>query len=261
MKRQFLKNAETATDIPADLEAYITELQLLYYVPLSYLIADESLLPMESLRFFLLDSNWTQALADGALSIGRVTAADGERDKTELGRALLNAGAALHLPRYSRMHSNHRSKLRNINGTSGTTTGFILRSELVRMLKGLEVSASDGQSELTLLRLDTFSNEIALGLFDGEMKSLSIAEPKTGLTFGLAPGEHILVPKDVTEDKLCKPLRNKSIDISLYKNEAGRLDASGLAAKLGENLGTDIGAAKLAFELIAVANRTIFDKD
>ncbi len=255
-------DASEAAAIPPDLENYVTELQLLYGVPLSYLVADEFLLPQESLRFFYIDNNWTQALADGALSIGRITAADGMHDQFRLASTLLNVRMMLHVPRHSRMHVNHKAKgllSANDKETAGLITGFLLRSELVRMFKGLEIGASDGKKELDMLRLDTFGDEIALGLFDGEMQHLVIAEPKTGLTFGLAPGEHMLVPKDVSEENLGQPLRNLSIDIRAYKNAAGRLDAAGLAKELGQRLDTEIGAAKLAFELIAVANRAVFE--
>ncbi len=265
MKRRLLRNIvnlSVVAGVPSDLEAYVTELQLLYGVPLSYLVADEFLLPQESLRFFHVDDNWTQALADGALSIGRVTVTDSMRDQRCLVATLPQARAMLHVPRRDCMHGNHQAKeLFATNGkkTAGIITGFLLRSELVRMLKGLEVSAYHKEKELDMLRLDTFAEEIALGLFDGEMTSLVIAEPKTGLTFGLAPGEKMLVPKDVTEENLGRPLRDKSIDINAYRNSSGRLDAAGLAKELGKILDEDIGAAKLAFELIAVANRAIFE--
>lgn len=278
MKRYFLESTDNTSDnVPSDLKDFVTELQLLYYVPLSYLIADETLLPTESIRFFHIDTNWTKALSDGALSIGRVTETDGAQDQLFLDHTITLARSALHLPRCNKMHHNHRKNaLRvwknkqtlntdnltvNDVKTDGVITGFMLRSELVRMLKGLEVSAYSGEAEIPLLRLDTLSDDIALGLFDGKMTSLVIAEPKTSLTFGLAEGEHMLVPKDVTEDNLGTPYKEKSIDINDYKNNAGRLNVFNLATELGKRLDTEMDSAKLAFELIAIANRAVFKED
>lgn len=281
MKRHFLKEINRLSiSIPADLGDYVKELQLLHYVPLSYLIADEAFLPPESLRFFHVDQNWTKSLTEGALSIGRVTTMDSHNDKCQLHSALRDSKENLHIPRLTKMHPNHRGKALKVFKTreefskvtisspltmtdvttDGVITGFIMHSELVRMLKGLEVNAYSGKEEIPLLRFDIFSDNIALGLFSGKMTSLVIAEPKTGLTFGLAPGEYTLVPKDVTEENLGRPLRDKSININGYKNDAGRLDVSSLAKELGKKLNTDIGSAKLAFELIAVANRAVFEE-
>ena len=39
-------------------------------MPFSYLVPDAELLPLESIRFFYLDRAWTDALVQGALSVG-----------------------------------------------------------------------------------------------------------------------------------------------------------------------------------------------
>lgn len=293
MKRHLLQNIgrinHMAADIDPDLKEFITELQLLHHVPISYIIADQSLLPSECLRFFYIDRNWTEALADGALSIGRVTEFDGEYDKVKLEYALNSSYASLHLPRCKKMHVNHIEKALNVfracdkirskdpaDGltindiqTDKVVTGFIMRSQLVSMLKNLEVSAYSGDSEIPLLRLDALSDDIAIGLFNGKITSLVISEPKTGLTFGVVKGvdkEGIpvpkLIPKDVSEEKLGVPIPEKEFIIdSTYKNRAGRLNVSKLQDELGKMLGTDIDPAKLAFELIAVANRAVFEEE
>jgi hypothetical protein len=260
MKRRYLNAKVNHAAVPDDLAEYVTELQVLRYVPLSYLVADSLQLPGESIRFFYVDSNWTEALADGALSIGRVTSEDAAGDKTMLGVALPKAKSDLHLPRLKLMHSNHRKRLAKAGATSGKITGFIMRSELVRQIKGLEVRAYSGQTELVLLRFDTFSDCIALGLFDGELDMLIIAEPKTGLTFGLAQGEKSIRLKDITEDNWGKYIDGKDIEIEGYVNAQGRIDASALAAEMSKRLNGAIGSGKFAFEMIAIANRARFEK-
>ena len=47
-------------------------LRLLEQVPFCYLVPDSLLLPPESIRFFYVDRNWTDALIQGALSVGTV---------------------------------------------------------------------------------------------------------------------------------------------------------------------------------------------
>lgn len=275
MQRSFLQNTDLRIGVPESLTDYVSELKLLYYVPLSYLIADKTLLPDESIRFFYLDSNWTEALVDGALSVGRVTGTDKELDTSRLRYALPRAERRLHVPRCGKMHENHRKNalklfknrrdpekltVRGVR-TVGSITGFIINSELVRMLKCLEVSAYNGDDEIPMLRLDTLSDETAIGLFDGKMTSLVISEPKIGLNFGLPPTERVLVPKSMSEESFGEPLKDKSIDIDGYKNAQGRLDASALAKELNNRLGEEIGSAKLAFQLIGVAERAIFKEE
>ncbi|KAF5644978.1 uncharacterized protein FTJAE_2602 [Fusarium tjaetaba] len=49
---------------------WVLDKMYLYSVPAQYLTTDPSHLPSESLRFFHVDRNWTDALVDGALSLG-----------------------------------------------------------------------------------------------------------------------------------------------------------------------------------------------
>ncbi|KAK0747048.1 hypothetical protein B0T18DRAFT_466613 [Schizothecium vesticola] len=49
-------------------------------IPAHYLIPDTSFLPQETLRFFYLDENWTDALVDGALSLANHWASSPEKD-------------------------------------------------------------------------------------------------------------------------------------------------------------------------------------
>ena len=53
--------------VPRELRGWLARLRLLEGVPFSYLVADEQLLPRESIRFFYLDRAWTDALVQGAL--------------------------------------------------------------------------------------------------------------------------------------------------------------------------------------------------
>lgn len=68
----------SATQLPDEVDAFLNDLTFLRHVPFNYLVPDPNLLPRESLRFFTVDRAWIECLRDGAFSIGRVTAADGE---------------------------------------------------------------------------------------------------------------------------------------------------------------------------------------
>ena len=65
--------------MPDSLTKWLGKLALLTGVPFNYLVPDERMLPLESIRFFYLDPNWVAALSDGAFSIGRNLTADKDR--------------------------------------------------------------------------------------------------------------------------------------------------------------------------------------
>src|SRR6476659_8803732 len=62
--------------VPAEIVRFLAHLRLLEGVPFSHLVADAELIPPETIRFFYLDRNATDALTQGALSAGTVNASD-----------------------------------------------------------------------------------------------------------------------------------------------------------------------------------------
>ena len=58
--------------VPAEIVRFLARLRLLEGVPFSYLVPDAELIPTETIRFFYLDRNATDALVQGALSVGTV---------------------------------------------------------------------------------------------------------------------------------------------------------------------------------------------
>lgn len=62
----------TAEDIilPTELQQQFTDWSLLKGIPYQHLIPDPKMLPIESLRYFYLDTNWINAFLYGAFSIG-----------------------------------------------------------------------------------------------------------------------------------------------------------------------------------------------
>ena len=118
---------------PLELRAFLARLRLLDGVPFSYLVADASCCRTESIRFFYLDRAWTDALVQGALSVGTVSTAD---------RAQLES---LYPPCATR--STRRSgwsgspAARPSSRAGGPVSGFLLRSRAVSGWPGLHVRA------------------------------------------------------------------------------------------------------------------------
>ena len=129
--------AETDPDdgphvVPGAIRRALAELRLLHSVPFSYLVPDASLLPPESIRFFYLDRNWTDALVDGVLSIGTFTSA--ERAQLEALREVVRAEVD-EAERVVRQPDGEQ----RLSGPGGAVSGFLLRSRLVSGWPGLHV--------------------------------------------------------------------------------------------------------------------------
>ena len=141
--------------VPRDLRLWLARLRLLEGVPFGHLVADPTLLPPESIRFFHLDRGWTDALVEGALSVGTVTTADRAaleglygvvREETDEAERLLRLpgwepGAAVP------------------TGPAGPLSGFVLRSRMVSGWPALHVRAYARDN----LRLSPKVNDDAVG--------------------------------------------------------------------------------------------------
>lgn len=177
--------------IPADLRSWLVHLRLLEGVPFAQLVADTELLPPESIRWFYVDRTWTDALVQGALSVGTVNTDD---------RAQLTAA-------YSAVRTELDHEERNVrraigdarqSGAAGPISGFLLRSQAVSGWPGLHVRAFDDEPlendddpvgeddphRIRLLRLERLAPAVLLCLFDGIPKVVHIEEPRQGIQFG-----------------------------------------------------------------------------
>ncbi|MCI8591052.1 MAG: hypothetical protein HFI88_01605 [Lachnospiraceae bacterium] len=265
MKRiRLVKAAVRSADLfSADIVELMTRLKLLYKVPFSYLVTGEHVLPPESLRFFVIDGNWTDALVQGALSLGRASGQDGVFDQTVHRMSAPVANRRLRQVRLGIMHENHKRGLegKERNTASEIQTGFLLRSALVRRMKGLEITGKSGDSQIEILRMETLADDIMICIFDGELTDLVIAEPQTGLRFGSPDDSRVIQVRSVADDGSFGKYRGDTVDLHTFTQENGKLDVSRLAKELGNVLGQEIGAAEWAFELMAVAHRAEFIKN
>ena len=237
---------------------YAAELRLLKNVPFSYLIADKTLLPPESIRFFYLDENWLNALTDGALSIGRVSGSDAELDSRYLEAITNEAIERLHRPRFKKMHINHRSFKNAVSVASEIRTGFMLRSELVNKWKALEVFGYSDEKPIGILRMESLTSEILLCIFDGELTRLVVSQPKTGLRFGAPDKSGIISIRNVNDTDDFGAPTGKTTNLKDFTEPNGRLRAADLAKDFQSKLGSTVTSPQFAFEMIAVAKRAEF---
>jgi hypothetical protein len=211
-------------EIPGEVRTWLGRLSLLYGVPFDYLVPDEKMLEMESLRFFYFDPLWMECLLDGALSVGR--AAD---VRVVLGKAMAgNFLAEDVIQEAKKIRPQLQGKNRAEEGKARTDdlettspkgfweatalsesgiervrtrptpaqsiwqfTGFILRSAIVSGWRGLEINpyAEQGdvsdQTPLPILRLDRLADDTMLCIVEGIMKQLVITQPPESMHFGV----------------------------------------------------------------------------
>ena len=180
----------TNIEMPDALNQWLSDTSLLKGLPFNYLVPDEQMLPVESIRFFSLDFDWIACLLDGAFSIGRISPNDFKRDQ---------ALHALHL-----------------EGFKGQPiSGFLLRSSAVAGWPGLQadgyskMSATDEDKEtpqmdedkLPLLIKERLSPNVMICLFAGEVAAVDIHEKPEMLHLGFdipkEPGKAIDYSKNL----------------------------------------------------------------
>ena len=217
--------------MPATAAAWLARLALLAGVPPMYLIPDDRLLPVETIRFVQVDAAWLHCLLDGAFSIGRLSAADAQLDREyPLDQIRIPVTAAL------------------------------IRSDVVSGYPGLLVDGyptiDDTGQPLDLLRTDLLSPGIMLCLFGGTLARLDIHQRPEALHFGV----------ELTGGQFSKSLRHPSgaLDPPLATNPmplgpGGRLPVSGLAAAMAATLGVPaVGSGDFARQMIETAETVSF---
>lgn len=156
----------TAPSLPDNVSQWFEALTVLQNIPFEYLIADDAMIPLESIHFFTLDSNWLNALFDGALSIGRITEADQVADGN------LPAPA----------------------NSAGPVTGFLLRSAVVAGWPNLSITGYNaiptGEGDFSSITIPTLtqnllSSNTLLCLFNGVLQAVDIQPVPEVLHSGL----------------------------------------------------------------------------
>ncbi|MEZ4685871.1 MAG: hypothetical protein R3B47_07325 [Bacteroidia bacterium] len=174
----FQHDAQEQIDMPDNIEQWLSKLSLLKGLPFNYLVPDERMLPVESIRYFYLDPSWVACLIDGAMSLGRVA---GQTEPKH------NPGAFL-----------------DTHSEGQLVTGILLRSAVVKGWPALQVNGYDysawGNDDnaknntikkggvpvkpLPLLRMERLSPNVLLCLFKGEARVVDIHEKPEVVHFG-----------------------------------------------------------------------------
>ena len=198
-----------AGPVPDDVSAWLADLQALIGVPFIYLVPDARMLPAESIRFFVVDPNWTAALVDGALSLAARTAPGAAAlEALRPGALAASRQVAAGRGRAAAPASTTAAPAGTAAAPAGTATaaagaapaysGFLLRSAAVADWPGLRVSGyGDPQAAtpaLPIVRLERLAPTVLLALFAGLIERVDLTEPAQHLHFGVISGSERTVP-------------------------------------------------------------------
>ena len=185
-----LSTASSPQPIPPAIVQWMARLLLLEKVPFEYLVPHPDMLPVESIRFFVMDGNWILRAIEGAASAGVGSSRDAIATLQ-----LLEQSVGQLFQAATQIRSLDRGVTATLSleaGTAGTPmaggwSGFLLRSCAVQYWPGMEVTAADSSNNaLPLLRMERLSPDVLLCLFNGPLHQVSIMQPPETLHFGVA---------------------------------------------------------------------------
>jgi hypothetical protein len=261
--------------VPGELRRFLARLRLLHGVPFSYLVPDASLLPVESIRFFYIDRGWTDALVQGALSIGTITTAD----RTQLEAVYPTIRDEVDVAERTIRKPKEEARL---EGAGGTITGFLMRSRAVSGWPNLHVRAysrdvladdvlstvaESDPDRLKVLRMERLAPAVLLVLFDGVPAVVHIEEPRQGIQFGARlntedpPAQRRAIVKvrdNATGDPASPP---KQVDVPFRKNAPGVINIAELRKRLADeapNSGGTLEPNEYALQMLRFPYRQVF---
>ena len=267
--------------VPGELRRFMARLRLLHGVPFSYLVPDSDLLPIESIRFFYIDRAWTDALVQGALSVGTITTAD---------RAQLEGV----YPRIRDEVDETERTIRSpegeerLQGKGGAITGFLMRSRVVSGWPNLHVrgysrdvladdalttAAESDPSRMKILRMERLAPAVLLVLFDGVPAVVHVEEPRQGIQFGVRlntadpPADRkakVKVRDNLTGDPVLPEdsfTSDNSVDVPFRKNAPGVINIAELRTRLAAkspNSGGTLEPNEYALQMLRFPYRQVF---
>lgn len=202
---------------PDKITHFFDDLHLLKGIPFNYLVPNETMLPVESIRFFTVDKSWIEALVDGAFSIGRVIEKDHENDQT--------------------LVSGLKEILR--------LTGFLLRSEVVSGWPDLKVDGYSGitnnpeevpTGSLSCVRMEKLSENVLICLFHGTLQTIDIHLKLKALQFGFSvedSGNYGRKLREANGDETGKQINLNTHDPVLINTTTREIDIFELAQTVG----------------------------
>lgn len=264
--------------IPGELRRFLAKLRLLHQVPFSYLVPDSDLLPAESIRFFYIDRNWTDAVIQGVLSVGTITT----NDRTQL--------EAVYPALRDEVDETERT-IRVVDGDrledeGGTITGFLLRSRAVSGWPNLHVRAyardvlpddtltNEAESHperMKVLRMERLAPAVMLVLIDGVPEVVHIEEPRQGIQYGArftavsSSGTAAKVKlRDAASGKPIEPVDDftaaNSVDVPFRPNAPGVINLSVLKERMQDvpNIGSNLDPNEFALQMLRFPYRQVF---
>ena len=275
--------------VPADILRALARLRLLEGVPFSYLVPDADLTPPETIRFFYLDRNATDALVQGALSVGTVNAVD----RVQLAQLYpIVRDEVDEAERLVRMKDSDAPKVdaqgRPI-GVAGPITGFVLRSRLVSGWPAMHVRAystdtrpddktipdmDTSPDRVRLLRMERLAPAVLFVLFDGVPAVVHIEEPRSGIQFGVRldptadPSQQtaVVTPRDVLHPNKGPLMAGvntpRTVPVPFRAGSPGVINIKKLNEALqavpGTNMGPTVDAAEYAMQMLRFPLRQVF---
>lgn len=255
-----LLDLQNTLEIPKTVKQWLTNLSYCSGMPFNYLVPQEQLLPVESIRFFHVDPTWLDMLNRGALSVGIHTAHD-EEINAQIIKAL---------------------EQKEIDSKPYPVCGVLLRSSIVSGWPGLAIRAYDNHKTFILpLRQERLSSQILLCLYATLPQQISFSEPQEQLSFGVS-GDDLLtgfieLRSLVKTDQLVMgsplgtdPVYKLSLPDYLRSSENRVLDVAKLVADLPTKLATayraknitatvnPLRASTLAIELVRAPEKVDF---
>ena len=267
--------------VPGELRRFLARLRLLHGVPFSYLVPDSDLLPIETIRFFYIDRTWTDALVQGALSVGTITTADRAQLEAVYARIRDEVDEAERTVRRPRGEE-------RLQGAGGTITGFLMRSRAVSGWPNLHVraysrdvieddalttEAESHPSRMKVLRMERLAPAVLLVLFDGVPAVVHIEEPRQGIQFGVridaqAPPTQRRAKVKVRDNLTGDPVLPKetftatnSVDVPFRRNAPGVINVAELRKRLAAkapNSGGSLEPNEYALQMLRFPYRQVF---
>ena len=251
--------AETET-FQQELVEWLARIRLLQGTPFSYVVPHATMLPQESVRFFYLNRDWTDAATDGALSVGAGTT----RDHAYLESVHAELVAAIDVA--ERQLWSQRVGVELEAGAAEVVTGMLVRSRAVSGWPGMSVRAHrtvDGtQQPVRLLRVERLAPAVLLVLFDGVPARVELEEPRAGAQFGVDTKTGSPAKRTVTIRHPDTGAEGAVVDVPFRAGSPGVLDVialrQALLAKGPNELGTELSAAELGLQLLQYPTRQPF---
>lgn len=181
------------------IETWLSRLRLFYGMPFNYIVPDERMLPIESLRFFQVDNNWMDVLIDGAFSIGSSKPLSSNAKLASCIAALRedakHKAASIRAEILSKATGPAAEKAKKYldqyqTSESNNLSGFFLRSMVITGWPGIQVhgfSDAAAQNPIRILRMEKLSSSLLFVIFEGVVQSVIFEEPSEGVYFGVSP--------------------------------------------------------------------------